>query len=144
MKKNILMIDDDLDDQYIYGDIFKQVNPLLNMKFIDDADILFEEFSDSKDAIDFLPDLILLDLNLPKYSGLDIYNFIKNNMWLKNTPVVILTTSSSPIDIEDCRKLGLHSYFIKPMDSDETRILVEGIYQYWFNFNALLTESSGV
>jgi len=54
--------------------------------------------------------------------------------------VIILTTSSSPMDIEDSRKLGLHSYFIKPMDYTETKALVESIYNYWFKFNALMTQ----
>lgn len=144
MKRNILMIDDDLDDQYIYGELFRQVDPSVNIKFLDDAEVFFDEYTDNKTTIGFLPNLILLDLNLPKYNGLEIYDFIKNNDWLKKVPVVILTTSSSPIDIDDCRKLGMHSYFIKPMDSNETKVLVEGIYQYWFNFNALSAASPGV
>lgn len=143
MQRNIIMIDDDLDDQYLYGDIFKSIDPHLNISFKDSAESFFEEYAEDKDLCEFIPDMIILDLNLPKYTGLQIYVFIKENKWLKNVPVIILTTSASPMDIDDCRKQGLYSYFIKPMDYEETKSMIKGIYQYWFQFNASLTVSQG-
>ena len=78
-------------------------------------------------------------MNLPKYKGSEIFLFIKKNKWLKATPVLVLTTSSSPLDIQDCRVLGVNAYFIKPMNFNESKKLVETIHHYWFDYNALIS-----
>ena len=85
---------------------------------------------DGKEAIDFvskqgkyiavdLPDLLLLDINLPKKNGLEVLQFIKGNESIKHIPVMMLTTSSSEKDIDLCRKNFAHSYFTKPLEINE-------------------------
>jgi len=134
------MIDDDHDDQYLYRDLFLSLNQELDFECTDNAEAFFKHYPLDSGCKEACPDLIILDMNLPKYNGLEIFLHIRQIEKLKQVPVIILTTSSSPMDIEDSRKLGLHSYFIKPMDYTETKALVESIYNYWFKFNALMTQ----
>lgn len=138
MNKKILMIDDDSDDQYLYRGLFTSLDSEVRVECRDSAESFFKEYSDSHQAVEFIPDLILLDLNLPKYKGSDIFVFIKKNHWLKAIPVLVLTTSSSPLDIQDCKNLRVDAYFIKPMNFNESKKLVETIYHYWFDYNALI------
>jgi two-component system response regulator len=61
------------------------------------------------------PQIVLLDLNLPKKSGLDVLRQIKTNVRTRHIPVIILTASSQDRDIKECRRLGVVSYIIKPV-----------------------------
>lgn len=95
-----------------------------------------------KDAIDFLfnrekfkdvdkPDLILLDLNLPIFSGMEVLKQIKHHSELKKIPVIILTTSSNPIEIDKAYEQYANSYVIKPIDMTEFLKTVLSIEEFW-------------
>ncbi len=84
-------------------------------------------------AIDGLPGLILLDLNLPSSDGRDVLRQIKQDEKLKVIPVVIFTTSSNPKDIETCYRYGANSYLIKPMDVQQLKHSLCLLLNYWFN-----------
>lgn len=79
-----------------------------------------------------LPDLILLDLNLPKWSGKEVLQRIKNHSELKRIPVLILTTSKSEQDIMESYHLNANSYLLKPLDFDHFLEVVEKINAFWF------------
>jgi len=79
-----------------------------------------------------LPDLILLDLNLPKWSGKEVLQRIKNHTELKRIPVLILTTSKSEQDIMESYHLNANSYLLKPLDFDHFLDVVEKINTFWF------------
>jgi two-component system, chemotaxis family, response regulator Rcp1 len=79
-----------------------------------------------------LPDLILLDLNLPKWSGKEVLQKIKNHSELKRIPVLILTTSKSEQDIMESYHLNANSYLLKPLDFDHFLEVVEKINAFWF------------
>lgn len=129
----IVMIDDDSDDQYIFREIFKEYNEAIEFKgFLNGRDF-FSYFDTQDKEKNVLPNIILLDLNLPRDDGFEILKLLKTNPILKNIPVIILTTSSSPIDIRDCYRFGAKSYFVKPMVLVEIRALVSTIYSQWFD-----------
>jgi CheY-like chemotaxis protein len=99
-----------------------------------------------EDALDFLnkegeyqgltdilpPGLILLDLNLPGTDGREVLAMIKQNIALKTIPVIVLSTSSNPKDIEDCYQSGANSYMLKPMDINGLKISMQMMLDYWF------------
>jgi CheY-like chemotaxis protein len=109
---------------------------------------------DGDDALDFLhregryynnkavafPDLVILDLNLPGTDGREVLAAIKQNQILMTIPVVVLSTSSNPKDIEVCYQLGCNSYMRKPMNNSELRSSVETLLKYWFKTVILPTE----
>jgi CheY-like chemotaxis protein len=100
---------------------------------------------DGAEALDFLyckgvyatrdiiekPKLILLDLKMPKISGLQVLEKIKSDPTLKSIPVVILTSSKENPDIEKSYSLGANSYIVKPVDSDNFFNAIKDIGLYW-------------
>lgn len=79
------------------------------------------------------PDLILLDLNLPKKDGRELLSEIKDNKQLKSIPVVILTTSTAEEDIIETYNKHANSYITKPVDLDQFIRVVESIQDFWLN-----------
>lgn len=77
------------------------------------------------------PKLILLDLKMPKLSGMQVLEKIKADPDLKSIPVVILTSSREDPDIEKCYALGANSYIVKPVDSNNFFHAIEEIGMYW-------------
>ncbi|MGB0969803.1 MAG: response regulator [Mycobacterium sp.] len=77
------------------------------------------------------PDLILLDLNLPKIDGLEVLKYVKSHETLRTIPVVILTSSTSPKDIGSAYEQYANSVISKPMDPIEFLRIVQGLKDYW-------------
>jgi two-component system, chemotaxis family, response regulator Rcp1 len=98
--------------------------------------------TDGVEAIDFLqqkgayknaarPDLILLDLNLPRKDGREVLAEIKNDPKLKHIPVVVLTTSRSESDILKAYDLHANCYIAKPVDFKQFMVVVQSIENFW-------------
>lgn len=81
------------------------------------------------------PDLLLLDLRLPKMDGLEVLKKIKTDNKLKKTPVVILTTSDSELDIARAYELHANSYLVKPIEFDAFSELIRDLGFYWLAWN---------
>ncbi|MDX2098420.1 MAG: response regulator [Leptolyngbyaceae cyanobacterium bins.59] len=112
----------------------------------------FLRFQDGDEALDYLlregeyqtltaplPSFILLDLNLPGTDGREIIQRVKNSssMALNTLPIVVLTTSNSPRDIQTCYCYGANTYLLKPMGVSEMRQTVQILFQYWFQLAVL-------
>jgi CheY-like chemotaxis protein len=102
--------------------------------------------SDGQQAVEFLngvklnaslPQLILLDLNLPRRNGIEVLQHIKGNDRLKPIPVVILTSSTLSDDIEKAYKNLANSYIVKPFDFDEFSSSIDSLCQFWFSTASL-------
>lgn len=107
---------------------------------------------DGNEAIDFLtqsgkytnrelPDLILLDINLPKKNGHEVLSFIKSTESLKHIPVIILTTSSSESDIEKAYKNFVSCYITKPIEVNDFLNAISKIEDFWFSIVSLPNNS---
>ncbi|MBE9061142.1 response regulator [cf. Phormidesmis sp. LEGE 11477] len=83
------------------------------------------------------PNLILLDLNLPGSDGRDVLRQVKQDERLKVIPIVVLTTSSNPRDIDACYRYGANSYLVKPMDVQQLKSSVCLLLNYWFEVTQL-------
>ncbi len=83
------------------------------------------------------PDLILLDLKLPRKSGQEVLEEIKNDPDLKRIPVVILTVSSAEKDILKSYNLHANCYIIKPIDLDQFIAVVKQVIEFWFTIVSL-------
>jgi CheY-like chemotaxis protein len=98
---------------------------------------LLESVEDGEQALDVLrsgaarPDLILLDLNLPRLGGREVLDVIKQDPSLLSIPVIVLSTSSSPVDIADCYARHANSYLVKPLHLDEFGDLVRALDAFW-------------
>ncbi len=81
------------------------------------------------------PNLILLDLRLPKVDGLEVLRQIKENPDLANIPVVILTTSAAESDIAHSYEFRANSYLVKPIDFPKFNQMMESLGYYWLGWN---------
>jgi chemotaxis family two-component system response regulator Rcp1 len=88
------------------------------------------------------PDLILLDLNLPKKDGREVLNEIKENPELKSIPVVILTTSAADEDVMQSYKSHANCYITKPVDLEGFLKVVQSIDAFWLSIVKLPNEAS--
>lgn len=100
-------------------------------------DFIFQRARFSRPGAAPRPDLILLDLNLPRKSGLEIIAQVKANDALKDIPVIILTTSDRNEDVTRCYQLGANSYLTKPVQFDDCVKLIADIQQYWLELSKL-------
>ena len=78
-----------------------------------------------------LPNIILLDLNMPKVNGIEFLTFLKNNTELNHIPTIILTTSSNKKDLITCYKLGISGYILKPLKYEEYINKIKTLIEYW-------------
>ena len=83
------------------------------------------------------PDLILLDLNLPKKDGREVLAEVKGDPELRQIPVIVLTTSGHDEDIERAYALHANSYIRKPVDFDQFAGVIRGIDRFWFDIVTL-------
>jgi len=105
---------------------------------------------DGKEAVDFLskkgkykevdpPHLLLLDVNLPKKNGIEVLHFIKTAEDLKHIPVIMLTTSSSEKDINECYKNYVNCFITKPVEVDSFLEVVSKVEDFWISTARLPT-----
>lgn len=109
-KLSILLIEDDQDDIDLMQDTLADNGVDFTMEVIKQGDKVIPYLEMCKN----FPDIILLDLNLPKMHGREILERIRSTTDFKNIPVVILTTSSSREDVQFCLKAGASAYLTKP------------------------------
>lgn len=104
----------------------------------------FSVVRDGQEAIDYLekdgdfegattPDLVLLDINLPKINGHKVLKYIKSNKQLKSIPVVMLTTSSDEVDIKKSYKNYSNCYITKPVDINDFMNVISTIEDFWIS-----------
>jgi CheY-like chemotaxis protein len=79
------------------------------------------------------PDLVLLDLNLPRMDGREVLKAVKSDPALKTIPVVVLTSSKADVDILKSYQLNANGYIVKPVDIDQLQRIVSSIESFWFS-----------
>lgn len=80
---------------------------------------------------DTLPDIILLDLNMPRMSGIEFLSILKADDRLKYLPTIILTTSENRVDLLKCFEIGIAGYIIKPLRYEEYEDRIRKVFDYW-------------
>lgn len=135
----VLLIEDNPRDAELTLRAFKKSHLTNKVHVINDGaaaiKFLFPEDNNNSDDPSLYPKLILLDLKLPKVSGLEILKRIKEDKRTKMIPVVVLTSSQQEQDIITSYKLGVNSYIIKPIDFNKFTQSVETLGLYWMLLN---------
>lgn len=130
----ILLIEDNLGDNRLTMEVFKDAEVSNNIQIVtngvDATKYLYQEkrFADA-----VRPDIILLDLNIPKKDGREILAEIKKNPKLKCIPIIVLTTSQSEQDIKSTYEHYANAYITKPIDLDNFIKVIKSIETYWLN-----------
>ena len=142
--QTILMVEDSDDDFYAAQRTFQKArlfNPIRRCVTGDEAvDYLVRRGAFSDAALAPSPGIILLDLNLPGLDGRDVLRLIKENPELHRIPVIVLTTSNSEIDIEQCYADGANSYVQKPVDIQGFVLAITRLKDFWFEIAVLPKE----
>jgi len=80
---------------------------------------------------DRLPDIILLDLNMPRMSGTEFLKILKEDEQLKYLPTIVLTTSENRTDLLECYRIGIAGYIIKPLKYEDYELKLKKVFAYW-------------
>ena len=138
-KKIILLVEDNRDDEELTLMAFEQSEIMNEVAVVRDGaealDYLFKTGKYTNRALSDLPAVILLDLKLPKISGLEVLKRIRADDETQFVPVVILTTSKEEEDIINSYKLGCNSYIRKPVNFTEFIEAVRKLGLYWLCLN---------
>ncbi len=138
-EKPILLIEDNPDDRALTLRAFKKNNIDSKLRMVTDGqealDYFFGENGVADRGSSELPKVILLDLQLPKVSGLDVLNRLRNDKRTQNVPIVILTSSSEEVDVLGSYQLGASSYIQKPVNYSKFIEVVSNLGLYWLDLN---------
>ncbi|MDO9510512.1 MAG: response regulator [Bacteroidales bacterium] len=141
MRTDILLVEDDLNDVLLIKRAFKKSNIANPLYVVNDGqtaiDYLLGEGEYNNRKMYPLPVLILLDLKLPKKSGFEVLDIIKNSTELKKIPVVVLTSSNQKKDVDLAYTKGVNSYLLKPVEFEQLSELVKTLNMYWLILNEL-------
>ena len=135
---DILLVEDNLGDARLAEEALKDSKIKNKLYVVTDgeeaSDFLFRKGNHSKAP---RPDLILLDLNLPKKDGRELLAEIKNDQTLKRIPVVILTISKAEEDIKKTYNLHANCYITKPLDLEQFMRVIKSIEEFWLTIVVL-------
>jgi two-component system, response regulator len=137
----ILLVEDNPDDVLLTVEALRENNILNKIEIAKDGvealDFLFGRGKHTGRDLSVLPQLVLLDLKLPKVDGLEVLKEIKSNDLTKMIPVVVLTSSKEEQDLLKSYQLGVNSYIRKPVDFEQFSQSVKQLGLYWLVINEL-------
>ncbi|GAA5002213.1 response regulator [Pseudoluteimonas lycopersici] len=139
MQKEILLVEDNPDDVELTRIAFEEAKVANLLQVVNDGaealDYLFARGKHADRDPANLPSLVLLDLNLPKVDGREVLQAIRANQATHTLPVVVLTTSAEPFDVDSTYALGVNSYIRKPVDFEQFVWAVKQVGLYWLVLN---------
>jgi CheY-like chemotaxis protein len=129
---NILLVEDNEGDARLLRELLQETNKSVCLHVV----------ANGIEAMEFLryqgpyseaprPDLVLLDLSMPKMDGLEVLAQVKANPWLKTIPLIVLTTSQAEMDIDQSYKLMASCYLVKPAELKVFEALIKSLNEFW-------------
>ena len=113
----ILLVEDNPDDQDMTRLALNKLARPVDLLIANDGLEALEKLEAMHQiSVDELPDLVLVDLSMPRLNGLDLIKAVRKNPSLALLPLIVFTTSTAPADLRNCYLAGCNSYTIKPMD----------------------------
>jgi two-component system response regulator len=135
----VLLVEDNMSDAELTIRALKKnnlANKLVHLKDGAEAlDFIFAQGNYSDRNIENNPKVILLDLKMPKVNGIEVLEKLKADERTKKIPVVILTSSKEDPDIQECYRLGVNSYVVKPVDFEAFVKAVSELGLFWMILN---------
>jgi two-component system, chemotaxis family, response regulator Rcp1 len=130
----ILLVEDEPGDAYLTCEALKSAKIINRVHLVEDGVQAMAFLQrEAPYAAAPRPDLILLDLNLPRKDGRQVLAEIKNNPCLSTIPVVVLTTSSADEDVLQSYKLRANCYITKPVDLDQFMGVIKATQEFWLS-----------
>lgn len=136
--KRALLVEDNRGDVELFKDVFYELKTGMELDVAFHNGSIPDVLSDlNRSNPEKLPKIIFLDINLPGFSGLEILERIRNSEFIQFVPVVVLTSSGNPKDIEKAYKLGASGYIVKPMDYENLFDKIKTTLSFWLNICAV-------
>ena len=138
-KKSLLLIEDDPNDVALFRRAARKAGLAVEILNAEDGDAAVRFLGDraepsAENAIS-LPWIVLLDLKMPKKSGLEVLEWMRGQPRLRRLPVIIFTSSRESSDIARAYDLGANSYLVKPVSFDQLKEMVRDVNHYWLDLN---------
>ena len=135
-ERMILLVEDDPDHEALTIRALKKSNIANNIKVARDGEEAINMlFGNGSDALPYIPQVILLDLKLPKVDGLEVLRRIRDSEQTRMLPVVVLTSSDEESDLMRSYKLGVNSYIRKPVNFTDFAEATRQLGMYWLVLN---------
>jgi len=142
----LLIAEDDEDDYLFIHEALKDISINIEDDWVKDGEELMEYLLGTGDyqhpSKPPIPDIIFLDINMPKKNGLEALKEIKSDPNLKNILVIILTASNSTNDINSAYKFGANSYLTKPSSMNELNESIKATIEYWCNTDKIFLNNA--
>ena len=136
----ILVVEDNPTDAMLIRRAFRKANignPLYVLNDGDAAVLYLSGQGEYADRVKFpLPEVVLLDLKMPRRSGLEVLQWIRQQPLLRRMPIVVLTSSRQSQDVDSAYDFGANSYLVKPVEFDDLRDMLDKVHIYWIDLNA--------
>ena len=128
-KGPIIIIDDDKDDQEMYGESIKAIGIPNEVRFFDGAQQVLNYLLSTEEQ----PFIILSDLNMPGMTGLELKKYIQDDTYLctKGIPFVFISTSADRVSVRRAHALSVQGYFEKPSNIDAVKDMLRKLFDYW-------------
>ncbi len=145
-KVTILHVEDDPNDVLLIARAFRKAETAAHVNVVNDGDQAVQYLAGtnsfaSRDQFP-LPSLVLLDLKLPRKSGIEVLEWMRAQPGLKRIPVVMLTSSRQPIDMNRAYDLGVNAYLVKPVNFDALVEMLKTLDLFWLRLNERPTLTS--
>lgn len=133
-----MLIDDNEGDIFLFSEYFESSKERIDFSYLKDGQSALDYLLDPENQkAKHFPDVILLDINLPRKNGLEVLKQIKGDEALRKMPVIMFTTSSSPNDIEMSYDFHANSFVTKPVDANQYSYFLSRLEEYWFQIVSL-------
>jgi CheY-like chemotaxis protein len=131
---NILLVEDNEGDIFLIREAFEEIKSKNNLEVVKNGEAALNFLSNSDKCKDKkLPDLIIMDINIPKINGHEVLEKVKRNSNWKHIPIIILTTSSSKLDILKSYEKMANCHIVKPNEGEEFSQVIQNIENFWTN-----------
>jgi len=124
----IALVEDNPADAHLVERALHQTGEPVEVQILQDGREAIENITDGRNAYD----LVLLDLNLPRCSGFEVLESLRRRNEFKTLPIIIMSGSADPADIERCYRAGCNSYVCKPSHLEEIFVTARQLMTYWF------------
>lgn len=136
-RRKILLVEDNEGDVLLTREAFEEINPNAEINVVYDGRSAVDYLENCIQQQSELPELVLLDINLPKMDGHEVLCVIKNSKLMRNIPVIMLTTSSSKNDVSKAYANFANCYITKPHDINDFFEVISHIDNFWFKMARL-------
>ena len=131
----VLLVEDSEDDRMFFSRAIQKIGPEVRVTYAEDGQQAVDRLSGRGAFSDLVghprPTHVILDLKLPKLTGMEVLEWMRRKSAVRDVPVIILTSSESMEEIERARLLGVDDYLVKPASFEKLLIVVRKIFSRW-------------